>query len=139
MGFFENVSNGWKDLCQKTEPTRKAIAKGVGAVVKFVRVLWAYIYKLRGLFLYLPVAIVAIWLACKNLAELPETVGLVLQSTGEFSVMVGRGTAVFCPLLLTALCLLLVVCSKRTLYPWLISVFSLVLPILIQFINMYPA
>ena len=40
---------------------------------------------------------------------------------------------------LTAVCLLLMFISKKVLYPWLISIFSLVLPILILITNIFPA
>lgn len=139
MSFFAGLQEKWASFCVKTEPTRMKIKTAYRKTARFLRVLWAYVYKLRGALLSVPVAIAAIWLACKNLAELPDNVGLVLQSTGEFSLMVGKGAAVLCPLLVTALCLVLVLCSKRTLYPWLISVFSLTLPILIQILNIYPA
>ena len=37
----------------------------------------------------------------------------------------------------TVICLLLMACSKKILYPWLISVLSLALPILLWIINMF--
>jgi hypothetical protein len=42
------------------------------------------------------------------------------------------------PLGVTAACLLLMFCSRRTLYPWLISIMSLLLPMLILLLNNYP-
>ena len=41
-------------------------------------------------------------------------------------------------LAVTALCLLMMFISRRTIYPWLISIFSLVLPILLIVTNMLP-
>ena len=61
-----------------------------------------------------------------------------VQATGEFAVMVTREYAVYGPLGLTAFCLLLMFCSRRTLYPWLISIMSLLLPMLILLLNNYP-
>ena len=52
--------------------------------------------------------------------------------------MVPRMVAVFGPMAITALCLLMMFLSKKTLYPWVISIFSLVLPVLLLFINQYP-
>ena len=43
------------------------------------------------------------------------------------------------PLILTCFCLLLMFCSKKILYPWLISVFSLMLPIVLWLTNVFPA
>lgn len=139
MNFFDAIEEKWTAFCENTAPARKKTRKVMRKVGRSARVVWAYVYKLRGLLLCVPVAVAAIWLACMNLAKLPEQVGLILLSTGEFSWVVGKATAVFGPLLVTLLCLVLVLCSKKTLYPWLISIFSLVLPLLIQFINIYPA
>ena len=36
------------------------------------------------------------------------------------------------PLIITGICLLMVLCSRRVTYPWLISVFSLAIPILLM-------
>jgi hypothetical protein len=66
-------------------------------------------------------------------------VGINLQSSGAFERMVTRDIAVMGPLGLTAACLLLMFCSRKAMYPWAISVFTLALPILILFTNIYPA
>ena len=55
------------------------------------------------------------------------------------AMTMGIGTAVMIPLGITGGCVVLTLCSRKPLYPWLISVFSLVLPLLIYVINMYPA
>lgn len=139
MSFFATIEEKWNTFDKKTAPGRKKIRKTAKKTGRFFRILWAYIYNLRGVILSVPVAIAAIWLACMNMAKLPERVGLILLSTGEFSWIVSRAEAVFAPLMVTGLCIVLVLFSKRTLYPWLISIFSLVLPLLIQFVNIYPA
>ena len=43
------------------------------------------------------------------------------------------------PLALTLACLFLMFCSRKALYPWAISVFTLALPILLLVSNLYPA
>ncbi len=95
-------------------------------------------YKLRSVLLSIPVAVAALSLAIRNMAKLPEQVGLNLQASGEYAMMVGKGVAVMGPLAITAVCLLLVFCSRRVVYPWLISLFSLVLPLVIWFTNTFP-
>lgn len=99
---------------------------------------WGWIYRLRSVILAIPVAIGAIVLAIYNQANLPETVGINIQATGEYAETVTRSVAVFGPLAVTAICLLMVFCSKKVLYPWLISLFSLVLPLLILITNIFP-
>ena len=95
--------------------------------------------KLRKIILAVPVAWAAIALALRNLAKLPALVGLDLQADGTFGIQMGKLPAVLAPLLVTAVCLLLLFCSKRTLTPWLVSVFSLTLPVIILIINTFPA
>jgi len=53
--------------------------------------------------------------------------------------MISRDIAVMGPLGLTAACLLLMFCSRKAMYPWAISVFTLTLPLLILISNLYPA
>jgi len=104
--------------------------------------LWAY--KLRSVLLAVPVAIAAVILAIRNIAALPRNVVFDMPSLGEAgelifkSVSVGRPVAVIVPLLITILCLVMVFCSKKVVYPWLISLFSLVLPIVLLLINTFP-
>ena len=104
-----------------------------------LRILALACYRLRAVFLAIPVIIVALRLAAYNSEHLPLLVGLNLQSTGEFAKTISRQTAVTFPLFLTGGCLVLTFLSKKTLYPWLISIFSLVVPILLLITNMYPA
>lgn len=105
---------------------------------KVLSVIWKWIYRLRGAVLAIPVAIAAISLAIYNTANLPELVGINLQANGAYAMMVERGTAVSVPLLITGVCLVLMFISRKTIYPWLISVFSLALPLLIYFTNVFP-
>ena len=96
-----------------------------------------WIYKLRSVILAIPVVIVAIKLARYNMEQLPEEVGFHLMSSGEFAMYLSRSTAVLAPLAVTAFCLLMMFCSRRVLYPWLVSIFSLVLPIIFLVTNLY--
>ena len=99
---------------------------------------WKWVYRLRSVLLAIPVAIGAIVLAIHNQAKLPEMVGINIQATGEYAETVTRSVAVLGPLAVTAVCLLMVFCSRKVLYPWLISLFSLVLPLLIYITNIFP-
>lgn len=102
-----------------------------------------WIYKLRTVILAIPVVLGAIILALYNAANLPEKLQLYFPASANKEVVVkmvemGKGTAIFVPLLVTAFCLLMMFCSKKVLYPWLISVFSLVLPLFFIFISVFP-
>ena len=100
-----------------------------------VGTLCQWIFRLRKIFMALPVLYAAVKLAQENLELLPETVGFDIQSTGEFAQMISRETAVYGPLGVTVLCIVLMALSRKTVYPWLISIFTLVLPLLIRVLN----
>ena len=102
------------------------------------KTIWEWIYRLRSVILAIPVAVASIVLALYNQTNLPETVGINIQATGEYAQTVSRSVAVLGPLAVTAVCLLMVFISRKVLYPWLISLFSLVLPLLILITNIFP-
>ena len=122
----------------ETEPTEKKAESGVQKVISILRLIGNLSYRLRKVILAIPVVYYAIVFGVYNAKYLPERVGIVLQSNGEFAQTVARGLAVLGPMGVTAACLLLMFCSRRTLYPWLISIMSLALPILILLLNNYP-
>lgn len=97
------------------------------------------LYKLRSIFLSIPVVLAAVSLAIRNMSLLPDSVGINLLANGEYQWMVAKSVAVMGPLAVTALCLLMVFCSRRVVYPWLISIFSLAIPIVIWITNVFPA
>ena len=109
-----------------------------GKIEEVIGVICGCIFKLRKIFMAIPVVYLALRIANQNMERLPEAVGLNIQSTGEFAVMVTREYAVNGPLAITFFCLLLMFFSRKTVFPWVISIFTLVLPYLIYFTNMYP-
>ena len=124
-----------KPVTSKKDQLRKALAN-TNSLIDFIGLV---LFRLRKLVLTVPVVYMAMKLARYNLEHLPEEVGINIQSTGEFTHMIARDAAVMGPLGLTAACLLLMFCSRKAMYPWAISVFTLVLPILILVTNLYPA
>ena len=107
------------------------------AIWKVFSTACVWIYRLRSFIMAAPVAFYAVKLAFANGNRLPDMVGLDIQASGEFARMVSRQAAVFGPFALTCFCLVLVLCSKKPLLPWLISIFTLILPILIWMTNYY--
>ncbi len=102
-----------------------------------------WIFRLRSVFLAIPVVFMAIVYAVENAKLLPAKIAfyvplsqqeLLTSKMVEFS----RDTAVYFPLAVTGTCLILMFCSRRTIYPWLISIFSLVLPLFFRFISTFP-
>lgn len=139
MRFIDKFLALWKRFCEASRPVIQKIghyAKELGAACKVVGKL---LYRLRKVFLAIPVGWGAVYLAFYNLKHLPKVVGLDLQISGDFDIQVVRELAVLGPVALTALCLLLMFVSRRTLTPWLVSIFSLALPVLILLTNAFPA
>lgn len=110
----------------------KQLKKALGIVIMTF-------YHLRKVFLAIPVAYGAFQIAFYNSEHLPIEVGLFLQANGDFLRMIDRNTAVFWPLVVTLGCLFLMFFSRKALYAWAISVFTLALPLLLLFSNLYPA
>ncbi len=97
------------------------------------------IYHLRKLFLAVPVVWLAVRLYGEAMERLPQVVGVWLKESGDYAYMLEKETAAMGCMAVTAACLLMMFCSRRTLYPWLISLFSLVLPVLLIVTNIFPA
>lgn len=114
--------------------------KAVIAKINYtINLIGTWLYRLRKPVMAAPVAYYALKIAQYNMAHLPEEVGINLQSTGEFAQTISRQMAVMGPLGLTAACLLLMFCSRKASYSWAISVFTLALPLVLLFTNVYPA
>ena len=114
----------------------KAVIVKINYIINLIGV---WLFRLRKPVMAAPVAIYAVKIARYNMEHLPEEVGINLQSTGEFAQMISRNMAVMGPLALTFACLLLMFCSRKAMYSWAISVFTLTLPLLLLISNVYPA
>lgn len=135
MDHFKKKLN----VFQKKEETKpKQELSTWGKIKKVIGFIVTWIYRLRGLILAAPVVYGAMWLADYNMANLPEEVGINLQASGAFAETISREFAVYGPLGLTAACLVMMLCSRKIMYPWAISVFTLIVPILLLFSNLYP-
>ena len=122
----------WKAVWAKVSHVFKIIEDVIGVICRCI-------FKLRKIFMAIPVVYLAIQIANANMERLPEVVGLNLQSNGQFALMVTRDYAVYGPMGITAFCLLLMFFSRKTIFPWVISIFTLILPYLIYLTNIYPA
>ena len=116
-----------KKLDTFKEGVRRTVDPKKSRMENFKAVL-VWMFKLRSLALAIPVAVVAVILAMQNMALLPMEIGF---GFGQDVVMVSKFFVVTGCLIITAICLLMTVCSKRVIYPWIISLFSLLLPIII--------
>lgn len=127
--FFQNIKAEYQQFLE-TKSGQKL--KDVGTVL---RLTFKWAYKLRSLVLSIPVAVIALALAVRNLAQLPAQVSFRLL---QYQFVISKGIAVSLPVAITAVCLCMMLMSKKMLYPWLISVFSLVLPVALWFTYLFP-
>ena len=131
--FFQNIGNGLNTFWEKMAPVRVFCLKA-----------WKWAYNLRNILLTVPVAVLAAIMAVVNMAKLPESIMISCPMVRDGiliiqDIMISKLLAVFAPLAVTAFCLLMVIASKRMVYPWLISVFSLALPLFFYFCSVFPA
>ncbi len=129
----------WKKFQKDIQPAVEKTKRLSKAALAWLRVAWKNIVRLRKVIAAVPVGVGAVVLGINNLSKLPDSVGIDIQSDGTFSVLVARELAVLGPIAITAICLLLMFSSKRILTPWLVSLFSLAIPLLILITNVFPA
>ena len=131
MNKLEEMLAAWRAVYNRAKPGLQK----TGDIMSLIG-LWAW--RLRTFFMAVPIVWLAIYLARLNYNLLPPMVGLDLQTTGEYARMITREAAVYGPMAVTAVCLLMMFLSRRTLYPWLIALFSMALPLLILITNIFP-
>lgn len=139
MNFIDRFMVQWERFLTNARPTFSKIHQITSKVINTLVSAWKYVLKFKKIFLAVPVGTMAVILALQNLIKLPPIVGLDLQTNGDFNIQIIREIAAIGPMAITALCLLLMFCSKRTLTPWIVSVISLLLPLLILITNTFPA
>lgn len=117
-----------------------------GAIGRVLGIIGKVFYHLRKVFMAVPVVVAALYLArmCRDTLtgmfrfHILDVVASFEQSEMIIrQVEISRQVAIFGPLVVTGGCLLLMFLSRRTVFPWLISVFSLVIPAFILFSSMY--
>lgn len=139
MKQLEQIKAKVSQLREKAAPY---LAKGnefSGNVKKIWAVAWPWIWRFRKVLLAIPVVYYGLYLARLNWNLLPEQVGLSLQTTGEYSKYISREMAVYGPMGITGGCLAMMFLSRKTIYPWMICMFSMLLPVLILITNIFPA
>lgn len=124
----QDPRTGW----QKT----KAVLKKISDIID---VILTVIFRLRKVFMAIPVVYYAVKLAQYNMENLPAIVGVNMESNGAFTQMLSREVAVMGPLAVTGFCLIMMFFSRKSIYPWAISIFTLILPIILLISNRYPA
>ena len=139
MKQLEQLKAKINELREKAAP-HLAKADTIWQKVKEVwAVAWPWIWRFRKVLLAIPVIYCGLYFARLNWNLLPEQVGLHLQTTGEYARYISREMAVYAPMGITGGCLAMMFLSRRTVYPWMICMFSMLLPLLILITNIFPA
>ncbi len=131
MAFMKQML---KNMGQKIRGAWNNSASARGKIASFCSATGKWTYKLRAFVLAIPIVVIAVILAVSNMATLPAAVAIGLPNIVNGilvfqEVLVSKILAVFIPLLVTAFCLLMMFLSKRISFPFLVSLFSLILPI----------
>lgn len=124
------------------QAVKSGFAKFGDAVCSFGRFLkknWRLGFELRKVILSIPVVVLMLGLADQCRKRLPEMVGINLLENGGFEQMMARETAISITMAITVACLVFMFFSRKTVYPWLISLMSLLLPLLLIVTNTFPA
>lgn len=136
MKLFTTLVDKWNNMVEEKKCQQKADHKRhKSGFARFLAAVWRY----RAVILAVSVLILSVLVAVASLAQLPDQVGINLQSDGSYSFTVPKIIAVLFPCLITLVSLFFLLISKRTLYPWLISLFTLAIPLLIYVTNVFPA
>ena len=150
MQWLNAFMDKYYAFMDRLRPVFVAIGRVLGVIGHVFYKIGVYLYRLRSLILAAPVAAVAVLLAIENRERLAETVEITKitynpQAADALfgflelgTATISRDSAVTIPVMITGACLLMMICSKRTLYPFLISLFSLCLPLVIWIFSVYP-
>ena len=150
MHWLSSFIDKLKAFWEKVRPGFQAVGRFFRKLGKALGKIGHYLYLMRSLILGAPVAAAAVVLASRNMDRLPKSVevtkiaintkapdalfGFLELSTAAIT----RDAAVYGPVILTAACLLMMIFSKRTLYPFLVALFSLCLPIALYYFTVFP-
>ena len=124
-GFLGKIQDGYLRMRKAMEPVDNVL-KTIGKVF----------YHLRKIIMSVPVVLIGMKVFAYTKENLPQNVGILLQENGTYKYMLDKGTTLEVCLALTGSCLLLMFLSRKIVYPWVITLFSMVLPLFLVFSNM---
>ena len=139
MKQIEQLTAKWQAFREKTRPWIEKADKGYRKAKQIWKKAWPWIWQARKILLAIPVVYLMLYFARLNWNVLPEMVGLHLQTTGEYARYITRELAVYGPMGVTGGCLAMMFLSRKTVYPWMICMFSMLLPLLILLTNIFPS
>ena len=150
MNWLDRIVEKWNWLVGKVRPVWDVIAGVFRGIGRFFSLLWKYIFMFRGILISAPVivlgALMIVW-ARDHLPEMVEITHLVLDPEAENAIFgnfvmvtefISRDLAIGVPMALSGVCLVCTILSKRTLYPWLMALLTMTMPVVIYLLNTHP-
>ena len=128
-----------RNILQWIEYGLEKFGEGICNIGAYFKKNWRLSFELRKVVMAIPVVIAMLSLANECRQRLPEMVGINLLANGDFEQLIARETAISATMAITVICLVFMFLSRKTVYPWLISLMSLLLPILLIVTNIFPA
>lgn len=139
MKQLEQITAKFSELREKAQPALEKAQNAYQKAKKIGKKAWPWIWAGRKILLSIPVLWLMLYFARLNWNVLPELVGLNLQTTGEYAQYISKELAVYGPMGVTGGCLVMMFLSRKTVYPWMICMFSMLLPLLILITNIFPS
>ena len=139
MKELDKIMDKLKEFQAKAKPWLNKADKGLKKAKSIWKKAWPWIWQARKILLAIPVVYLMLYLARLNWNVLPDSVGIHLQNTGDYAQYISKQMAVYAPLGITGGCLAMMFVSRKTLYPWMICMFSMLLPLLILITNIFPS
>ena len=139
MKQLEQITAKFSELREKAQPALEKAQNAYQKAKKIGKKAWPWIWAGRKILLSIPVLWLMLYFARLNWNVLPELVGLNLQTTGEYAQYISKELAVYGPMGVTGGCLAMMFLSRKTVYPWMICMFSMLLPLLILITNIFPS
>ena len=139
MKQLEQLTAKLSELRQKAAPYLEKAENGYQKAKKIWEKAKPWIWQSRKLLLAIPVVWLMLYFARLNWNVLPDQVGLNLQTTGEYAQYISKQMAVYGPMGVSGGCLAMMFLSRKTVYPWMICMFSMLLPLLILITNIFPS
>ena len=150
MKWLDKLIEIWDRVIARCSPFCQGVAQFFRGIGRTFSNLWKYIFWFRSVVLGAPLGAAAVILAAYNRTRLPETLSYIkvmVDAESEDALMglfvmtteyISRDLAVAIPMLMTAVCIVLMLFSKRMLFPFMIGLLTLALPQIIYWFTIFP-
>lgn len=139
MKQMEQLTAKWNALQEMAAPYLQKAREIWQMVKKYWQIARPWVWQFRKVLLAIPVLYLMFYFARLNWNVLPDLVGINLQSNGDYARYISKELAVYSPMGITGGCLVMMFLTRKTVYPWMICMFSMLLPLLILITNIFPA